>query len=275
MARSIEVIYNEILNIKNQQSELASLTSTSNTAIFKLIFYVQAVVISIHEQLWDLFKEDLEYIKNTAPIMSELWWIDKLTNFYQYDNTDISKGVLKIDNSFVPYYEITDDTKKIIKFAAVKQSDNSRQVNIKIAKADSDNNPVQLTVDELNSVKSFVNSLQAAGLYINVISFPPDLLKLNINIYFDGQYVQSNVLSEVKASIRGYLQKLKFDGTIQLIKLIDAIQNVQGVKDVLINEAQAKTELEGYTTFNRIYNAKAGYAQLNETDSVFNMFVEK
>jgi hypothetical protein len=275
MARSIEVIYNEILNIKNQQSELASLTSTSNTAIFKLIFYVQAVVISIHEQLWDLFKEDLEYIKNTAPIMSELWWIDKLTNFYQYDNTDISKGVLKIDNSFVPYYEITDDTKKIIKFAAVKQSDNSRQVNIKIAKADSDNNPVQLTVDELNSVKSFVNSLQAAGLYINVISFPPDLLKLNINIYFDGQYVQSNVLSEVKASIRGYLQKLKFDGTIQLIKLIDAIQNVQGVKDVLINEAQAKTELEGYTTFNRIYNAKAGYVQLNETDSVFNMFVEK
>jgi hypothetical protein len=275
MARSIEVIYNEILNIKNQQSELASLTSTSNTAIFKLIFYVQAVVISIHEQLWDLFKEDLEYIKNTAPIMSELWWIDKLTNFYQYDNTDISKGVLKIDNSFVPYYEITDDTKKIIKFVAVKQSDNSRQVNIKIAKADSDNNPVQLTVDELNSVKSFVNSLQAAGLYINVISFPPDLLKLNINIYFDGQYVQSNVLSEVKASIRGYLQKLKFDGTIQLIKLIDAIQNVQGVKDVLINEAQAKTELEGYTTFNRIYNAKAGYAQLNETDSVFNMFVEK
>jgi hypothetical protein len=275
MARSIEVIYNEILNIKNQQSELASLTSTSNTAIFKLIFYVQAVVISIHEQLWDLFKEDLEYIKNTAPIMSELWWIDKLTNFYQYDNTDISKGVLKIDNSFVPYYEITDDTKKIIKFTAVKQSDNSRQVNIKIAKADSDNNPVQLTVDELNSVKSFVNSLQAAGLYINVISFPPDLLKLNINIYFDGQYVQSNVLSEVKASIRGYLQKLKFDGTIQLIKLIDAIQNVQGVKDVLINEAQAKTELEGYTTFNRIYNAKAGYVQLNETDSVFNMFVEK
>jgi hypothetical protein len=275
MARSVTTIYNDILNIKNQQSELAGLTSTSNTAIFKLLFFVHAVAINIHEQLWDLFKEDLEYIKATAPVMSESWWIDKLLNFYQYDNTDTAKGVLKINDAFVPFYETVDATKQIIKFAAVKQTTDSRQVNIKIAKSDVDGNPEQLSNDELLSAKSFVNSLQSAGLFLNVISFPPDDLKLNTNIYFDGQYIQTNVLADVKEAIRVYLQNLKFDGTIQLTKLVDAIQNVEGVKDVLINSAHGKGEGQAYTLFNRVYNAKAGYASLNEVDSVFTMIIEK
>jgi hypothetical protein len=278
MARSITTIYNEILTIKDQQAELAGLTSTSNTAIFKLLFYVHAVAINIHEQLWDLFKEDLEYIKATAPVMSEAWWIDKLKNFYQYDNLDTDKGVLKINDSFVPYYETTDETKRIVKFAAVKQTENSRQVNIKVAKADVNGNPIQFSNDELLSIKSFVNSVQSAGLYLNVISFPPDDLKLNINIYFDGQYIQTNVLANVKTAIRNYLQNLnltKFDGTVQLIKLVDAIQGVEGVKDVLINSAYGKGEAEAYTLFNRVYNAKAGYASLDEANSVFTMIIEK
>jgi hypothetical protein len=56
--------------------------------------------------------------------------------------------------------------------------------------------------------------------------------------------------------------------------LIDAIQAVQGVTDVLINNASAKSESSAYQTFNRVYNASAGYASLNETDSIFNMIVQ-
>jgi hypothetical protein len=275
MARSIQTIYNDIINNKNQQEELAGLTSTSSTAIFKLIFYITAVSIHLHESYFDLFKIDLEYIKSSAPVMSEAWWIDKLLNLFQYDAIDTDKGVLVIDEDFIPKYRTTDETKRIIKFAAVKQTDNSRQVNIKLAKADVNNNPVQLSNDELQAAKSFVNSLQSAGLYLNVISFSPDKLKLNINIYFDGQYIQSNVLADVKAAIRTYLQNLKFDGTIQLSKLVDSILAVQCVNDVLINTAQAQSEGGGYDTFNRVYNAKAGYAELNEIDSVFTMIVEK
>jgi hypothetical protein len=275
MARSIDTIYNQILSTKNLQTELDGLTSNSNTAIFKLIFFVHAVVINIHEQYFDLFKKDLEYIKATTPTMSEAWWIDKLLNFFQYDNIDTDKGVLKINNTFIPFYTTTDATKRIIKFCAVKQTENSRQVNIKLAKSDVDNNPIQLSNDELQSAKSFVNSLQASGLFINTISFSPDILKLNINIYFDGQYIQSNVLSNVKTAIKNYLKNLKFDGTIQLIKMIDVIQNVEGVKDILINSAEGLAVDEAYTIFNRVYNAKAGYASLNETDSIFNMIVEK
>lgn len=275
MARSINQIFNEILQTKNQQAELDPLYSTSQTAIYKLMFYIHAVAINIHEQYFDVFKKDLEYIKASAPIMSEAWWIDKLLNFYQYDNTDTDKGVIKIDDNFIPFYTTIDATKNIVKYCAVKQTVNSRQVNIKLAKADIDNNPIQLSNDELLSAKSFVNALQAVGLYLNVISFPPDLLKLNISIFFDGQYIQTNVLAEVKSAIKVYLRNLKFDGTIQLSKLVDTIQEIQGVNDVLITNAFGLSQGQGYIEFNRVYNAIAGYAQLDETNSIFTMTVEK
>lgn len=275
MARSIQSIFDEIISLKEQQSELSGLSSTSNTAIYRLLIYIVAVTTHYHESLWDLFRQDLDNIKATSPVMSEKWWIDKLLNLYQYDNTDTDKGVLTIDDDFIPKYVTTDATKRIIKFAAVKQSTNSRQVNIKIAKADFFGNPEQLSNDELQSAKSFVNSLQAAGLFLNVISFTPDKLKLNLDIYFDGQYVQSNVLNNVKTAIRTYLQNLKFDGTIELTKLVDALQLVSGVKDIYINSAEGLSEGQGYAPFLRVYNAIAGYAELDDTNSVFNFFVEK
>jgi hypothetical protein len=275
MARSIETINNEILATKASQSALDGLDSTSDTAIWRLIYYVTSVAINFHEQLWDLFKKDLEDIRDTTPVQTEIWWNDRMKNQFQYDMNDITKSVLVIGDDFVPRYETVDETTRIVDFSATKQTENSRQVNIKIAKDDGTGSPTQLSLDELNAARGYVDQIQGAGLFINTISFPADELAIDVNIYFDGQYIESNVLFDVKESIRTYLKTLKFDGTIQIIKLTDAIQSAPGVTDVFYNNATGKPSSGPAQTFDRIYTTLAGYALLNEVDSIFTMILEK
>lgn len=275
MARTIEEIYDEIIATKETQTDLSGLTSTSNTAIWKLVYYTIAVSISFHEQLWDLFKKDLETIRDNTPVQTERWWVDRMKNQFQFDNIDTDKGVLKIGEDFVPFYTTVDETKRIVDFASVKQTEGSRQVNIKIAKNDGSGNAEQLTLEQLTSARSYVNEIQGAGLFIQTVSFPPDEIEIDIDIYFDGQYIISNVETDVKEAIKSYLLDLKFDGSIEIIRLIDAIQKVDGIKDVFINVIYGKPSSAPKQEFNRVYDSLAGYATLNETDSVFNFIVQK
>lgn len=275
MARTITQIQQDLINTKNNQTELDGLSSTSQTAIWNLIFYIIAVGINFHEQLWDLFKQDLETIKNNTPVQTERWWNDRMKNYFQYDNINTDKGVLKIGDDFVPYYSSIDESKRLIDFSSTKQTEGSRQVNIKIAKDDGSGNATQLDLAELTSAKSYVNSIQGAGLFIQTVSFPPDIIDLDIDIYFDGQYVINNVEQAVKDAIVVYLQDLKFDGDVEIIRLIDAIQKVDGIKDVFINKIYGKPDAAPKQEFNRIYSTLAGYATLNISDSKFNLIVQK
>jgi hypothetical protein len=272
MARSIDEIYQAIILSKNSKSSISSLNNSSAFGIANCIFYVCAVGIAIHEQIFDAYVNEINIKKAAISGQTGIWWNDKLLNIFQYDISDSDRGVLAIDDNFIYGYPVVDATKRIVKFCATSAID--RQVTIKIAKDDGSGQPQQLSSDELQAARSFVNTIQDAGTLINTISFAADVLLLDINIYFNAQFGQSTVLDNVKKAIKTYLQKLKFDGTIELLKLIDAIQAVQGVTDVLINNASAKSESSAYQTFNRVYNASAGYASLNETDSIFNMIVQ-
>lgn len=275
MARTITQIFDEIVATKNNQTELVGLTSTSNTSLWKLIYYTVAVAINFHEQLWDLFKKDLETIRDNTPVQTERWWNDRMKNYFQYDPIDTDKGVLSIGEDFVPFYITVDETKRIIDFSAVKQTEGSRQVNIKLAKDDGSGNATQLSLAELTSAKSYVNEIQGAGLFIQTVSFPADVLEIDVDLYFNGQYIISNVEADVKLAIQDYLFNLKFDGTVELIRLIDSIQNVDGIQDVFINVIYGKPDSAPKQEFNRIYNTLAGYAILDETNSVFNLIVQK
>ena len=274
MARSINTIYNSMLAAHTANPSLSELNSTSSTAVYKLLYYIVATIINIHEQYWDLFKTDLEYIKDSTPVMTELWWIDKLTNFYQYDNTDTDKGVVKIDEKYIPYYTTIDDTKHIIKYCSLSTYTNL--LNIKLAKADVDGNPVELDSNEIGSVTSFINEIQSAGTNINVTSIPPDNILITCNIFYNGQFVESNVKDAVKQALRSYLLGLKFDGSIHVQKIIDNIQTIASVTDVEILTIGGKQYSDtNYLNFTRIYTTAAGYATLDETNSIFNMIIEK
>jgi len=227
------------------------------------------------EQFWDIFKRDLEDIKDKAAPQSEKWWNDKMVNFFQYAPADPDRGVIKIGEDAIPRYEIVDDTKKIIKFSATKQAENGRVVSIKVAKDDNNGNPVILSQQELNAAKSFVDNIQTAGLFLNVVSFQPDQVRFLGDIYYNAQYVKADVEEQINNAIREYLQNLKFDGTLEIIRLIDRIQLVEGVEDIFLTFAGGTPSGGVEESFSRIYNTLAGYATYNEQGSLFNYKIQK
>lgn len=279
MARSINEIYQSMVNVKQNQPELVDLTSTSDSALWKLFLYLPAMAISVMEQLYDLLKVELEYIRDTTPSNTKGYWVDKMINFYQYStNTDI--GVLKISDDFIPYYTTTDEASKIIKFASVTQTRNSRRVNIKVTKADSNGLPEQLNANEFNSVLEFVNKIKAAGILTNVVSLPADEAVVLANIIFDGGFIKEDVEAECILAIQNYFTNLSttnFEGDVSKTAIIDAIQQVEGVVDVDSTNFDLKCRPNGQTSYDDVevfYQTVAGYIFLDTTQTLLSLSVK-
>ena len=279
MARSIDEIYNSLLEIKDNTPSLSGATSTSNTAIWRAFYRVTAIGINIFEQIQDTFEQDLIYIRDTAQIYSESWWNDKMTNFFQYSATDPDVGELELTDNFVPFYTTVDEDARIVDFCSTTQADASRIVTIKCAKDNGSGAPEQLSEDELSSARGFVNSLQGAGLRMSVVSFPADVLRLNdLDIYYRGTNNETVVRQKVVDAINEFLaQGVTFDGQIRLLTLIDFIQNnVEELVDLEITEASIQPDGElDPVVFTRSTDTKAGYASFDEGGSTINMILTR
>ena len=243
------------------QTSLSTLDSTSQTAIYTLWKYITSSVINYFEQLWDLYKVDLENIVSNAAVGTNQWFKDRILKF-QYSAS--TPQVLEVDDKFAVNYVTTDTTLRIITRASVKTTA-TRTVLVKVAKEEP---PVALSGIELTSLQGYVNDIAFAGVNYVVSSTEADKLYLKANIYFDGQYA-ATISNDVIAAINSYLANLTFDGSLVLSSLFDAIQGVTGVIDCVFVDVAARADATAFidknylvqtnTTLIRNYPTNAGY----------------
>lgn len=261
MGRTINQIKNTIIAEKNNQPSLSGITSTSQVSIENIWAYVIAAGMFIQEQLWDVFKSQLETDIAKAPVGTDSW-LQAQTYKFQYDS--LTPQIIQLNN-FVPSYDIVDPSKQIITRASVKTLPN-RLVSVKTAKSEP---PQALSNSELTSLNAYLDEISFAGVQYFSVSLPPDQLMVNSTIYFNGQY--SSIISATTISaINNYLQSVPFDGVVKISALEDAIQAVPGVSDVVMNNVSLRPDsiLFSGTTYlvqnnTEIYNKYplyAGYA---------------
>lgn len=261
MSRTIAQIQNQILTEKAAQSALSGLTSVSQVSIFNLWSYVTAVGIYIQETLWDVFKSDLEADIADAPIGTDKW-VQAQAYKFQYDA--ITPQIITLNN-FVPSYTTVDTTKQIITRASVKTLP-ARIVSVKVAKQEP---PIALTPTELTSFKGYLDEISFAGVQYNTVSYSPDNLMIGATVYYNGQY-SSTITADTISAINTYLQEIPFDGVVRISKIEDAIQGVNGVTDVILNNVAIRADstpfsattymVQNNTEIYNKYNMYAGYA---------------
>lgn len=276
MADSTLSIYNKIIEINNNFPELATLVAndTSNMGLLQTIYYICATSNQLQQQYYDQAKADLQIIRDTSAQKNGKWWQYKVLNYYQY-STNPDFGILNsVAPYYIPYYTSIDNSLNIVKFCSVSSTPNNRNVTIKVAKADSNNLPIQLTTNEINSLKSFVSKMQDPGDIINTVSFQADSIKLDLNIYYNSEYIESNVLTNVKLSINNYFNTLDFDGVIDNQALADAVKSTAGVKSCFINSSFGKSSNSSYVSYKEFYTTQAGYVNLDVTNSIFNLIIK-
>lgn len=274
MARTINEIYNSLLNEKqtfstlsgltpavdNYQTLLQDLSTTSKVAIWRLLFYVIAVAIHAQEVYYDLFFEELNTLKPTLTAGTDLWYSEKAKEF-EYGNTLSWNG-----SQYV--YSTPDDTLKIVEFSSAITE--GSLLYVKVAKDGGGGTPEKLTNTEKTAFDTYINDIGFAGTEIIVISNDGDLLKLALNIYVNPTVIANDGTSVltgdpvIEDAIDNYLAELDFNGVFRIMDLVDALQAISGVNNVVITTCQAAvagttTYFNILTTASQSYIAYAGY----------------
>lgn len=260
MARSTEEIFNEIVAAKNAEIELAGLTSTSATAIWKLWAYITAFVIHLFEKLMDSFKVEIQTIIDSRRIGTLAWYVSTAKDFQLGDTLlEFASGDYG--------YPAVDETKKIVSRASAKVE--AGVIKLKVAKTNGDS-AVKLSAQEEIQFRSYLELVKFAGVQIEYITLDPDLLNIACKIYYDGIYATDIIQDAVEIAMKEFLKSIPFDGVLKKNALIEAVREVEGVTDIEFDTIEA---VQGIitTAIGREYETLAGYINLN--DFTINEFI--
>lgn len=262
MARTIQQIQQSIIDAKNADSTLSGLNSTSNVAIWRLWTYIVAVCMWTIENLFDAHKAEVGGIITNMKPHTLQWYVNK-AKAYQY-------GDSLPDGSDT--YAVIDTTKQVVAYAAAQENTQISKVRMKVA-ALSGNTLIPLTTGQLSGLITYMQLIKDAGVALYITSQNADRLVLNITIYYDalvldatGKRLDGTDDTPVKNAIQEYLQSLPFNGLFTVMRLVDALQAVDGVVIPTMNSVQAAFGFLPLQTIVTEYQPESGYLNIADAD---------
>jgi hypothetical protein len=269
MARTIAEIEQQLINayvsaVYAATGVTVDPTQWSDYDYKQLLMYCASVGMATFEQNLDAFTADIETLIASAAPQTPSWFQAQMFKF-QYSLTD--PQIIQFDTTtFAPYYPTINTNYQIVKYCSVT-SGSLGSVLIKCA-ADSGGTPTPLNSLQKAAVLSYINTLAAPGIYYIIKSLDADKLMVGAEIFYRGEY-SSVIETNVKNAIIAYLASIPFNGTVTLSKLVDAIQAVNGVNDIILNDVAARADTTSYadrtilvgsnTEYYRKWDTVAGY----------------
>lgn len=243
MARSLDTIQTQIkTTIRTYPSldvYLFPEDGGSKVSVFNVIIYTVSLAMFTLETMIDILTANIQAIADSAVSGNAKWLQRQILNFQHPD-------VVTMVN-FVPTYAPVDETHRIVTRCSVKQL-SSGIVSIKVAKGTPPSlGPLSGT--ELTALQDYyfgtstTQGIGFAGVRTTFVNLDPDRMRIQATVYFFGQYVQATVQAAVIVAINNFLATFSdtaFDGTVFMIKLVDAIQAVLGVSRVTIDDVKAR-----------------------------------
>lgn len=266
MARTIAEIQADMITAKEAESSLSGLTSTSVTAVWRMLFYICAVAIKVTEDLFDVLESDVESRREEIPV-GVLKWYASESLVYQFGDSLVFSGG-RLD------YLVVDSEKYVVDLAAADLVNGV--IIIKVAKLTS-GVAEPLSASELAGFTQYWLEKRFAGESIQIISQNPDLLKAAYRITYDPQLITNageSLLTPgtypVEDAISDFLQTFQennFAGTMQVMELTDAIQAASGVVNAVATNIEGKPDGGSYSdilaTNSQIYSSTAGYMKID------------
>jgi|ADGO01.1.fsa_nt_gi hypothetical protein len=273
MARTLEAIQQEIKTAIRTYPSLDAYKfpeeGGSQVSVFNVIIFVVAASMFTLETMIDVLRATIQGIADSAP-SGNLKWIQRQILNFQYGDV-----VQLVD--FVPTYNPVDPSARIVTRCSVRQLTGG-VVAIKVAKGNVPN-LTPLSGDELSALQDYyfgtstTEGVGFAGTRTTFINLNPDRMRVEATVFFYGQYIESTVKTNVIAAIDNFFATFAdtaFDGTVFMIRMVDAIQAVDGVSRVVLTDIKAReasVPLGSATTVNiqGFYTTVAGYLISEDT----------
>ena len=283
MSRTVDEIKQAMVVQKNAEAGLSGLTSTSQTAIWNLIFFICAVAIKIMEDLFDVHTDQVEERKLEIPVGVLKWYASESLIFQFGDSLVFTDTYVNSDGETITLqgknlvYTVEDDDKKIVALAAADILN-----GVVIIKAAGLDGGVAKKLEDIETgglaaFTSYWTDKRFAGTAVTIISVDPDLLKAYYNVTYDPQILANDgsLLSDaltfpVEDAIDAFLQTFQstdFNGIMRVLNLTDAIQGAQGVVNAVATDVQGKPAAGSYVDILAIsgqqYASTAGYMKID------------
>ena len=230
--------------------------SFSVVSIENILFYIVAACSHVLEVLFDQFKADVDD-KISRAVVASVPWYYKIAKEFQYGDA------LIFNEATLQYgYEQVSEKKRIVKYVAVRD----RGISVEIlASAEAGGQPTVLSDDVLTAFKQYLNRVKIAGVILSVRSLPADNISITATIRIDplvidrtGTRIEDGSFV-VENAVNAYLRNIIYGGTFNKTKLVDAIQNVEGVLDVELHACKYSTDGMTYNDINgNNYTAVSG-----------------
>lgn len=211
----------------------------SSVSIENILFFIVAACCHVLEMIFDQHKRDVED-KIALAVVASVPWYYKMALAFQYGDS------LVLNERTQQYeYATIDESKQIVKYAAVRDKGTSVQI---LVSGDEGGNPVALSNDVLTVFKQYMNRVKVAGVILNIMSNPSDHLLLKASVTIDPLVLNDDGVSlrdgskPVEEAIAKHLKSILYGGTFNKTKLVDAIQSVDGVQDVELQECRYKSD---------------------------------
>ena len=276
MARSIATIHKGMLeDIAANEVLAAYLTSTSLYAIYRNFTYIVAVAIAIFEGLFDQNRKEIDdkifNQKSGRPS-----WYRTMALKFQF-GFDLVTDKDYFDNGNATEAQI--EASKIIKYAAVQESETESRLIIKIAGEVGGVLSDFTDPSQVEAIEAYFKEIKWPGK-ITVINYKADNLYLNLQIKRDPLLLDAVGLSilngnyPVNEAIADFMKELTFNGELRLSALVDKLQVISGVIDATVLSAQSSwidPETSGYGIPQPIFISKiaeSGYFKVVNYDSI-------
>jgi len=206
--------------------------SPSLVSIWSNFISTFATEIKTLQELMNIFQTEIETVVEKA-IPGTASWIRSMALKFQYDASNPQAA--QINSDFSIGYPTIDSTLQIVKYCAVVPY--AGIVNIKVAKGTT---PTPLAALELTAFQAYTDLFMAAGSSVNIISVATDIIRIDAEIFFNGQYASDMVAGgTVETAILNYLANLPFNGVVKVSDIEKVIMTVPGVTDVTFSQVSA------------------------------------
>lgn len=214
----------------------------SKVSIEARLIDVWAAAAWVLETLWNALKSETEAVIDAAYVTSLSWYYAKALEFQKGDALEYNEKAYRFE------YAVKDETKQVVKNVAVRQVTDEGVTKLKMYFSDAGKQA--LTGDVRTAFEAYMRQVGAAGTHYLFVSEVPDELRVHLHVYYDALVLDSTGTrlngggKPVEEAIEGYLNGLEYGGVMYASKLIDVIQQAEGVKDVTLDGTTWKGALE-------------------------------
>ena len=242
-------------------------TTFSSVSLESILLYIVAVGIYVLEALFAEHKKEVDAaIEATLPHRPK-WYRDKVLQFMvgktlmedtdQYDTTGMTEEAV--------------EAARVVKYAAATESPDASILTIKVA---GERDGERATLDETteSQLLAYLSEVKDAGVRIALVNQEADQFHCSVDIYYDAMLTSSSVGAACRKAIDKYIQNLPFNGEYTNMGLIDALQEVEGVRIAELKDSKVSISGEQTTTtINARHIPAAGYMKAQEEDVELSM----